>query len=89
MTAVSAEHRRAEPRGPRRSAVEFASRGGDVAVALDGADLTVRSGEIVALVGESGSGKTTLARTLTGLEPPDAGARSSSTASRWPTARGR
>lgn len=57
----------------RDLAVEFTSRGGDVAVALDGADLTVRSGEIVALVGESGSGKTTLARALTGLQRPTRG----------------
>ena len=63
----------AEPRGARRSRWSSTSRSGDVAVALDGADLTVRSGEIVALVGESGSGKTTLARTLTGLEPPTRG----------------
>jgi len=53
--------------------VEFALRSGHVAVALDGADLIVRSGEILALVGESGSGKTTLARTLTGLERPTHG----------------
>jgi oligopeptide/dipeptide ABC transporter ATP-binding protein len=57
----------------RDLAVEFTSRGGDVAVALDGADLTVKSGEIVALVGESGSGKTTLARALTGLQRPTRG----------------
>ncbi len=53
--------------------MEFGSRGGDVATALDGVDLRVRSGEIVALVGESGSGKTTLARALTGLEKPTRG----------------
>ncbi len=52
----------------RDVAVEFTSRGGQVATALDGADLTVRAGEILALVGESGSGKTTLARALTGLQ---------------------
>ncbi len=49
--------------------VEFTTRGGAVAKALDGANLVVRPGEIVALVGESGSGKTTLARTLVGLQP--------------------
>src|ERR1700749_4741956 len=53
--------------------VEFTTRSGRVARALDGVDLCVRSGEVVALVGESGSGKTTLARTLVGLARPVAG----------------
>ena len=53
--------------------VEFTTRSGRVARALDGVDLQVRSGEVVALVGESGSGKTTLARTLVGLARPAAG----------------
>ena len=53
--------------------VEFPTRSGRVARALDGADLTVRAGEVVALVGESGSGKTTLARSLVGLTRPVAG----------------
>jgi peptide/nickel transport system ATP-binding protein len=53
--------------------VEFTTRSGRVARALDGADLLVRAGEVVALVGESGSGKTTLARTLVGLTRPVAG----------------
>jgi oligopeptide/dipeptide ABC transporter ATP-binding protein len=53
--------------------VEFATRGGVVARAVDGVDLDVRPREVVALVGESGSGKTTLARTLLGLELPAAG----------------
>jgi oligopeptide/dipeptide ABC transporter ATP-binding protein len=53
--------------------VEFATRAGTVARALDGADLTVGRGEIVALVGESGSGKTTLARSLMGLQRLSAG----------------
>jgi ABC-type spermidine/putrescine transport systems, ATPase components len=38
-------------------------------VALDGADLTVARGEIVAVLGPSGSGKTSLLRAVAGLEP--------------------
>jgi peptide/nickel transport system ATP-binding protein len=41
--------------------------------ALDGVDLTVRTGETLAVVGESGSGKTTLARCLVGLIQPTGG----------------
>jgi peptide/nickel transport system ATP-binding protein len=52
--------------------VEFASRGRR-ARAVDGVNLAVGAGEIVALVGESGCGKTTLARTLLGLERPTSG----------------
>jgi oligopeptide/dipeptide ABC transporter ATP-binding protein len=54
-------------------AVEFSTRGGQVATALDGVNLSLRAGEMVAIVGESGSGKTTLARTLMGLERPSRG----------------
>ncbi|MFI1293844.1 ABC transporter ATP-binding protein [Streptomyces sp. NPDC020792] len=48
-------------------------QGGSAARAVDGVDLDIRRGEIVALVGESGCGKTTLARSLLGLVPPTAG----------------
>ena len=41
--------------------------------AVDGLDLTVRTGEFYALVGPNGAGKTTTLRMITGLLRPDAG----------------
>ncbi|MGM0354931.1 ABC transporter ATP-binding protein [Streptomyces sp. ECR3] len=48
-------------------------RGADPARAVDGVELDIGAGEIVALVGESGCGKTTLARALLGLVRPTSG----------------
>jgi energy-coupling factor transport system ATP-binding protein len=51
--------------------VTFAYRGGQSV--LDGIDLSVGRGEIVALSGANGSGKTTLAKLAAGLLEPDGG----------------
>jgi ABC-type lipoprotein export system ATPase subunit len=42
-------------------------------VALQGLDLAVAEGEMIAIAGRSGSGKTTLMNILAGVEPPSAG----------------
>jgi NitT/TauT family transport system ATP-binding protein len=58
-----------EVRGLRKT---FATRDGELPV-LEGIDLVLGEGEIVALLGRSGSGKSTLLRCVAGLIPPTAG----------------
>ncbi|MEM9564950.1 MAG: ABC transporter ATP-binding protein [Actinomycetota bacterium] len=57
----------------RRVAKRFEGKRGRRIAAIDGVDLTVGSGERIAVVGRSGSGKTTLLRLLAAVERPDAG----------------
>ncbi|MCA9137848.1 MAG: ABC transporter ATP-binding protein [Planctomycetales bacterium] len=51
----------------------FAQPGGGKLTVLDIAELTIRSGEQLALIGQSGGGKTTLLHLIAGLLTPDSG----------------
>ncbi|MCB8903609.1 MULTISPECIES: ABC transporter ATP-binding protein [unclassified Streptomyces] len=73
-TAVRTETAAASLLSARGLHVTFPGRrGAPPARAVDGVDLDIGAGEIVALVGESGCGKTTLARSLLGLVRPTSG----------------
>lgn len=51
----------------------YYQRGAETVKALDGVDVSIRKGEIVAILGPSGSGKTTLINLLSGLDAPTEG----------------
>lgn len=61
-----------EVRGLRVTFASHDRKGHDV-LAVDGVDLSVRRGEVLALVGESGSGKSTVLLAIAGLLPTNAG----------------
>ena len=58
--------------GPAVAARSLARRFGAVS-ALEGVDVAVREGEVVAVVGPSGCGKSTLLELIAGLQQPDGG----------------
>ncbi|RLP11671.1 ABC transporter ATP-binding protein [Propionibacterium australiense] len=62
-----------ETRGITRTFRRSGTRGRVLTTALDGVDLTVRTGQRLGIVGESGSGKSTLIRVLDALLPPSSG----------------
>jgi ABC-2 type transport system ATP-binding protein len=64
---------RADPANPPVRLARLTKRYGNV-TAVDGLDLSIRRGEVVALLGPNGAGKSTTIDMMLGLTRPDAGA---------------
>ena len=60
------------PSSPRLRVAAVCKRFGST-IALDGVDLTVDGGQVLAVVGENGAGKSTLMKILSGAYRPDSG----------------
>jgi NitT/TauT family transport system ATP-binding protein len=58
----------------RQVSIAYASRGGDVVLAIDRVDFALSRGEFVCLLGPSGCGKTTLLNAVAGFLPVSSGA---------------
>ena len=70
MTEAAEQFR--APGAPQLSVSRLVARFGSL-TALDGVNLDVRAGEVVALAGENGAGKTTLIRCIAGDIAPASG----------------
>src|SRR3954453_8347498 len=71
--AATTEPGRIAPAGVHVDGVSLSFGGARPTHVLDGLELEIRPGEVVALIGPNGCGKSTLLRVIAGLITPDAG----------------